>query len=353
MMPSIELRGVTNFICRHIDLRIEDGELLVLLGPTGAGKTTLLNVIAGLAEYNGSVLLDGSPIDDTPPHQRGIGYLFQDLALFPHLDVSANITYGLKVQKRPPAEIMTRLKELLRLMRIEHLAHCFPRDLSGGERQKVALARALAPSPQILLLDEPLSNLDLRTSKYLRIELKSLQSKLGITTIYVTHNQREAEELGDRIAVIYQGTLQQVGTPQEIFFNPQNEHVSEFIGSPNILPCKHCREIGQGLMEINTGGLTIIAPYEGTEVNKIAISPRDIYISAEKPPGPDLNRFKGVITEIDPSPPLTRIKLEVGDHTLLAEVPTQIGEEMDLEVGKEVYLILKLRWIKTLIDHSG
>lgn len=347
-MPCIELKRVNNFICRHINLKVRSGELLILLGPTGAGKTTLLNIITGLVEYEGSVFFDGSPVDEIPTPQRCVGYLFQDLALFPHLDVSANIAYGLRVKKRSSSEIKARVKELLNLMRIEHLAHRYPRDLSGGERQRVALARALAPSPQVLLLDEPLGNLDFGTSKYLRIEFQRLQKKLGITTIYVTHNQREAEEIGDRIAVIHQGAIEQVGTPDEIFFNPKNDRVSEFIGSPNILPCQHCRDLGRGLMEIGTGGLTIVVPHEGVEIKKIAISPRDIYISPEKPPGPDLNRFKGLITEMTSSLSLTRIKLRVGDHTLLAEIPAEVGQEMDLQIGREVHLILKLRWIKTL-----
>lgn len=347
-MPCVELRGVSNFICRNINLKIDKGDFVVLLGPNGAGKTTMLNIIAGLVEYEGSVLFDGSSIDAVPSHLRGIGYIFQDLALFPHLDVNANIAFGLRAQKKNALEIEQRVKEMSRLVRIEHLAHRYPLDLSGGERQRVAIARALAPYPQALLLDEPFNSLDYGTSKYLRMELKRLQRKLGITTIYVTHNQREAEELGDKIAVIHNGELAQVGTPEEVFFEPVNKQIAEFIGSPNIFRCDHRRELGKGLAEIKTKDLTIVVPDDGSGIKKIAILPRDIYISTSEPPGPDVNRYTGTIIEMTPSLNLTWIRLRVGEHTLVAEQPTERVEELGLRVGDTVYIILKLRWIRIL-----
>jgi len=347
-MPCVELRGISNFICRNINLRIEKGELLVLLGPNGAGKTTLLNIIAGLVEYEGSVLFDGSSIDAVPSRLRKIGYIFQDLALFPHLDVKANVAFGLRAQKRNSPEIEERVREMLHLVRIENLAHRYPLDLSGGERQRVAISRALAPYPQALLLDEPFNSLDYGTSKYLRIELKGLQRKLGITTIYVTHNQREAEELGDKIAVIHNGELAQVGTPEEVFFEPLSEQISEFIGSPNIFRCEHSRELGRGLAEVKCKGLSIVVPDDGSEIKKIAILPRDIFISTSTPPGPDINRYTGTIIEMRPSPNLTWIRLRVGEHTLMAEQPTERVEELGLRVGDTLYIILKLRWIRVL-----
>jgi ABC-type sugar transport system ATPase subunit len=154
-MPTIELKNISNFVCRDISVTISNGELLVLLGPTGAGKTTLLNIICGLAPYEGSVLFDGEPIDTIPISRRRIGYLFQDLALFPHLDVRRNITYGLSTKKRGHNQIKARLDEMCTLLNIGHLLGRYPKNLSGGERQRVALARAIAPSPKILLLDEP------------------------------------------------------------------------------------------------------------------------------------------------------------------------------------------------------
>ena len=347
-MGGIELRGINNFICRDISFNVNDGELFVLLGPTGAGKTTILNVIAGLVAYEGSVLLGDRPVDRVPTSQRGVGYLFQDLALFPHLSVSANIGYGLRTAKHARPERTARVNELLGMMKMEHVATRYPRDLSGGERQRVALARALAPFPQVLLLDEPLSSLDFGTSRYLRMEFQRLQREMGITTIYVTHNQREAEEIADRMAVMDQGTVQQIGTPNEIFFNPRNGRVSEFLGSPNILPCEYCQDLGHGLFEIRTGGLTIVVPHEGPAIEKVSISPRDIYFSPNSPPGPALNRFKGVVTQISASGLATRVTLLAGTHTLIAEIPTEASGVLHLSVGMEVFVKLRLKWIKTL-----
>jgi ABC-type sugar transport system ATPase subunit len=345
-MPSIRLKNICKFICRNVEMEINDRELLVLLGPSGAGKTTLLNIIAGLTDYEGSVLFNSQRVDKLPASRRGVGYLFQDLFLFPHLDVSANIAYGLKARKPPHDGIEERVAELLHLMKISHLAERYPKQLSGGEKQRVALARALALSPQVLLLDEPLSSLDAQTAKYLRTELKQLQKKLGITTIYVTHDLAEAEEMADRIAVIQEGQLQQVGKPEEVFFYPVNEAVSDFIGAPNILHCDRCQSLGQGVMEASCGSMNIVLPDDGSPVRRIALFPRDIYLSETMPPGPSVNRYQGVITNIKPLGDGVRIEVKVGEHSLLAELPHHIFEDMDLTVGKEVFLILKLRRIK-------
>jgi len=190
-------------------LEVRPGELLVLLGPNGAGKTTLLNVIAGLVPYQGSVMFDGSSMDAVPARFRKIGYVFQDLVLFPHLDVGSNIAYGLRSYGTPKPEREQRVSELLHMLAIEHLSGHFPAKLSGGEKQRVALARALAPRPEILLLDEPFNSLDSQTSGFLRAELKHLQNDLGATTVFVTHDLSEAEELGDRIAIVKDGLVEQ------------------------------------------------------------------------------------------------------------------------------------------------
>ncbi|RLC71757.1 MAG: hypothetical protein DRI26_04440 [Chloroflexi bacterium] len=352
-MPAIELRNIRNFACRGVDLEVISGELLVLLGPNGAGKTTLLNVIAGLVEYEGSVLFDGVPVDGLPPQRRGVGYLFQNLVLFPHLNVASNIAYGLRARGWPRERVKARVEELLELMRIKHLASRYPRHLSGGEKQRVALARALAPSPKILLLDEPLSSLDLQTSKYLRSELKRLQRELGITTLYVTHELAEAEEMADRLAILLDGRIEQAGRPKEVFFCPANEKVAAFIGAPNILECDSFRSLGHGLVEVSCGGLSIVVPHEGDSVQKIALLPRDIYVSPTKPPGPEVNRFKGVISDINATPMSVRMTIEAGGKRLLAEMPPHIFESMGLKVGQEVFLILKLRRIKVYENEAG
>jgi ABC-type Fe3+/spermidine/putrescine transport system ATPase subunit len=345
-MPSIELNNICQYVCRDVNLKIRDKELLVLLGPNGAGKTTLVNIIAGLTDYEGSVLFDSVPVDKLPANKRGVGYLFQELVLFPHLDVAANIAYGLTAQKQSPYQVKARVNQLLQMMKIKHLSSRYPKHLSGGEKQRVALARALAPSPKVLLLDEPLSSLDVQTAKYLRTELKQLQQRLGITTVYVTHDLQEAEEMADRIAVLQNGCLEQVGKPEEVFFYPQNEKVSDFIGAPNILDCDYCRSLGKGVMEVGCGGLPIIVPHDRNSVQRIAILPNDIHIFETRPPGPEVNRFKATITSIKPTDEAVRIELKAGTINLVAGMPHHIFEDMNLAVGKEVFLILKLRRIR-------
>ena len=347
-MPAVKLNNISKYVCKNINLEIFNKEFLVLLGPNGAGKSTLLNVIAGLIDYKGSVFFENKCIDKLPASKRKIGYLFQDLYLFPHLDVFSNIAYGLKIERKKPNEIKYRVEELLRMLRIENLTHRYPKELSGGEKQRVALARALALTPEVLLLDEPLSSLDLQSSKYLRRELKQLQRILGITTIYVTHNLTEAEEMADRIAIIEKGAIEQVGKVEEIFFFPENEKVSEFIGAPNILDCNSFRILGKGIAEVDCGGLSIIVPDEGNRIRKIAMLPRDIYIAELKPPGPDVNRFKGIVTDINVSDEVIRLKVKAEGNDLLAELPYHIFKRMNLGIGEEVFLILKLRNIKCL-----
>ncbi len=219
-MTAIELRNIENYACRGVNLKVFSGELLVLLCPNGAGKTTLLNIIAGLTGYRGSVHFDGRPIDELPTQERKVGYLFQDLVLFPHLDMASNIAYGLRVQRWSNEKIELRVKELLRLFKIEHLAAAYPWHLSGGEKQRVALSRALAPYPKILLLDEPLSSLDWQTSQYLRFELKDLQRQLGITTLYVTHDLTEAKDVADRMAIVLEGRIEQIGRLEDLQTGP-------------------------------------------------------------------------------------------------------------------------------------
>lgn len=349
-MPAIELRGIYNYACHGINLEIYSGELLALFGPNGAGKTTLLNVIAGLVGYEGSVLFDSLPVDRLPPQRREVGYLPQDVVLFPHLSVSSNIAYGLKARRWPDERIRARVTELMQLMRIEHLASRYPRHLSGGEKQRVALARALATSPKILLLDEPLSSLDLQTSKYMRAELRQIQRKLRITTIYVTHELTEVEEVADRVAIICQGHIEQVGRLEEIFFYPANEKVAELVGAPNILECQSMRNLGHGLAEVCCGGLPIVVPHDGNLIRRIALLPRDVYLSPVKPPGPEVNQFRGTISEIKILPESVRLAVEVRGNRLTAEMSRHIFESLTLQAGQQVFLILKLRKIKVYED---
>ncbi len=345
-MPSIVVKNISNFACRNVDLEIRDKEFLVLLGPNGSGKSTLLNVIAGLVEYRGQVIINGAPVDHIPASRRGIGYLFQNLVLFPHLDVTANIAYSLKVKKWPQPKMEERVVELLKMMSISHLAARYPGHLSGGEKQRVALARALASSPEVLLLDEPMSSLDAQTANYLRGELKQIQRRLGITAVYVTHDLMEAVSMADRMAVILDGTVQQIDEPEKLLFSPCNEKVSDFIGAPNILDCDYCRSTGQGVMEVGCGGLKINVPHDGNTVHKIAILPRHIYVSESKPRGPGVNSFMAAVTGINHRNETVRIHLRVGDLKLVSEVPGHLFEEMNLKINQEVHIILRMRRIR-------
>ena len=220
----------------HINLYINDKEFLTLLGPSGCGKTTTLRIIGGFAmPTSGDVLFDGVRINDVPPYQRQINTVFQKYALFPHLNVYENIAFGLRMQKLPEAEIKQRVMEMLETVSLKGFEHRRPDALSGGQQQRVAIARALVNRPKVLLLDEPLAALDLKLRKDMQIELKRIQQQVGITFIYVTHDQEEALTMSDTIVVMDKGSIQQIGTPEDIYNEPKNAFVADFIGESNII----------------------------------------------------------------------------------------------------------------------
>ena len=238
---AVDIDGVTkNYgsftALDDVTLRIKDNEFFTLLGPSGCGKTTLLRSIAGFEDVSfGSIRLYGHNIVDLPPNKRSVNTVFQNYALFPHMDVTRNIMYGLQRLKKDSGEIKKRVDEVLELVQLTQFANRLPSQLSGGQQQRVALARALAPNPRVLLLDEPLSALDLKLRQAVRLELQQLQQNTGITFIFVTHDQEEALTMSDRIAVISQGKLQQVGNPSEIYEFPVNKFVADFIGETNLI----------------------------------------------------------------------------------------------------------------------
>ena len=234
LMQGCTKRYKNQVVLEPTDLRIESGETLVLLGPSGCGKTTTLRLIAGLdAPDAGRVLFNDEDVTALPIEKRHIGMVFQSYALFPNMSVQENIAYGLLVRKMPETERKKRVGEMLEMMHIESLADRQITQLSGGQKQLVALARAIAPRPRALLLDEPLTALDARLRETLRVDINALLRSLGITTVYVTHDQSEAMALGDRIAVMEKGRISQVGTPQDIYFRPANRFVADFIGTMN------------------------------------------------------------------------------------------------------------------------
>lgn len=226
-------------VIKDVNIDFEKGHFVTFLGPSGCGKTTLLHMVAGFYEPDdGEILLNGKRIERIPPYSRNTAMVFQEYALFPHMNVFDNVSYGLRVKNRPKEEIERRVKEALDLMQLKGMEDRFPNQMSGGQQQRVAVARALVMNPEVLLLDEPLSNLDAKLRESVRVELRDIQKKMGLSTIYVTHDQSEALSMSDMIVVLKGGVVHQTGSPQEIYFEPKTPFVADFIGTTNLLSVK-------------------------------------------------------------------------------------------------------------------
>lgn len=330
------------FSIEAINLEVKRGEYFVILGPTGAGKTLLLETIAGFyIPDRGDIRIAGHDVTLLPPERRRIGFIYQDYSLFPHLNVNQNIEFGLKLKKSStPDTNGKRVGEIMDWLGISHLAHRYPATLSGGEQQKVAIARAIAIEPSLLLLDEPLSALDRRTQDYLREELKRVKEELGITMVHVTHDQTEALVLADRIAVMMQGRIMQVGTPYEIFNKPVNEELADFVGIENILHgIVRNNEEGIAEIEINTGETVFAVSEYHSGAVKVFVRPEDIILSeSRKGDSSARNVVRVKINELHDIGPLTRVKLDSG---LVALITKQSRESLGLQKGAEVYATFK------------
>jgi putative spermidine/putrescine transport system ATP-binding protein/spermidine/putrescine transport system ATP-binding protein len=262
-------------------LQIHRGEILTLLGPSGGGKTTLLNLVAGfLGPDSGSIHIDGRPVTNVPPYKREIGVLFQNYALFPHMNVASNVGYGLKMRGTAKAAMQRRIAEVLALVRLTGYESRKPRQLSGGQQQRVALARALAVLPKVLLLDEPFSALDKNLRASMQLELKDIQRKLGVTTIFVTHDQSEALSLSDRIAVLSEGRICQVGTPDAIYRRPADRFVAAFVGDVNVFRARLDRVEGE-VGHISLGASTLVLP-AGPLRGLSSGAPVDVFLRPEQ-----------------------------------------------------------------------
>lgn len=324
------------FHLRDVTFSVEKGEHFIILGPSGAGKTVLLEVIAGIIEPDsGRIFLNGEDITDLPPEKRGLAYIPQNYALFPNMSVFDNIAFGLKVRKVPKAEIGRKVRELSEVLGISHLLKRKPKTLSGGEMQRVAIARALAVEPELLLLDEPFANLDVQTRGRLINEMKRWRKELGFTALHVTHSFEEAVSLGDRVGVMLNGRLVQVGPVREVFSRPASEEVAKFLGFENIV---------EGLAEgriLRANGLVIELPIEASGRIRVGIRPEDIVLSDEPLKSSMRNTFQAEVVGLEELGPLVRVRLKAGGVELSAFVTRSSVLELGLEAGKNVWVGFK------------
>ena len=331
-----------------VSLDIQDQEFFTLLGPSGCGKTTLLRLIAGFEQpTQGEILLFGDHLEGLEPNERPVNTVFQQYSLFPHMNIAENIGFGLKMQGQPAAKITAVVNRMLALVKMEDFAGRMPHQLSGGQQQRIALARALAPQPKVLLLDEPLSALDLKLRQAMRFELKRLQRETGITFVFVTHDQEEAMAMSDRIAVMSQGRVQQLGTPRDIYQHPANRFVADFIGDSNLLEAQV--ESQQGDQRVCRYG-DFCFPIESTsnvmigDKVTLAIRPESIHLT---PPGEATVR--GRIEDITYLGADTLLRVRIGDHNcldvrcqngVLAGLSPQVGDETGLHITEGAAAVL-------------
>ena len=289
MGVAIQIDNVTkaygkNIVIQGLSAEIQPGEFFTLLGPSGCGKTTLLRMIIGFNSIEGGeIRVDGKVINQIPTNRRNMGMVFQNYAVFPHMSVRDNVTYGLKTRHVPKAERYKRADEILKLVKIDDYADRMPTQLSGGQQQRVALARAIVIQPEVLLMDEPLSNLDAKLRVEMRNVIKRIQRQVGITTVYVTHDQEEALAISDRIAVMHGGVIQQIGTPKHIYQRPANEFVSSFIGLSNFVDAEN----ENGTLDFGCGyrvPMSTLRPDAGRKVC-VAVRPEEFLIRSAEEPG--------------------------------------------------------------------
>jgi len=353
----ITLRGISQrlkaFSLGPLDLEIRPGEYFVLLGSTGMGKTSLLEVIAGLrAMDSGEVWFNGTNVTQLPPEQRDVGFVYQGYLLFPHLNVRRNIEFGLRQRRVTPAERSQRVQDLAKILGIEHLLDRGIGLLSGGEQQRVALARALAIQPKLLLLDEPLSALDPKTRSILQGELRQIHQKLGTTTLHVTHNFEEAITLADRVGIMHQGSLVQVGEPTEVFRNPNSKVVADFVGMENVfkgvierVPAREeyngRDEAGECNAVFRAPGLEMAVITEQVGDAHACVRPEDILISTEEIHSSAQNSFKGQVVRIAGRRMLCRVIVQVNELSFLVLVTRTSVERMALKPGSEVNVTFK------------
>src|SRR5262245_18361575 len=326
-------------VVSDVSLTIREGEFVSLLGPSGCGKTTILRMVAGLVEPDrGRILIGDEDVTSLPPNRRGLGLVFQSYALFPHLTVFENVAFGLRRRKVTGTELDKRVKEALALVRLDAFAARYPRELSGGQQQRVAIARALAPQPRVLLFDEPLSNLDAQLRDEMQIELKRLQRGLGITTLFVTHDQGEALSMSDRVGVMAKGVMQQFATPEDIYHRPATGFVAGFIGKPNRLSGQIVARNGSGgSVRLGAGLILPAAHVDAVEGATVDVVIRQEAVGLRRGEAEN-GALAGVVALRSFSGPRVQYVVRLaGDVELVAEAPSS-GPDSALAIGCEVLL---------------
>ncbi|MEM8813198.1 MAG: ABC transporter ATP-binding protein [Pseudomonadota bacterium] len=332
-------------ILRSVDLTVEEGTCLALLGPSGCGKTTTLRCIAGFVQpTSGSITFNGDPVIGVPAHKRNVGLVFQDYALFPHMNVAENVAYGLKRRGVPKAERQKRVAEVLDLVQLHDLADRLPRQMSGGQQQRVALARALVIRPNVLLLDEPLGALDRKLRDQMQVELKRIQREAGITTIIVTHDQEEALSLSDHVAVMFDGRIHEVGTPTALYREPGSRAVMEFLGASNILDGT-VTETGSDTSRIAIGdnlALSINEPLEKNRRVQLGIRPEQFVVETARP-ATEENVIGAVVTEVVYKGPHMELYVgaEGGPRLMVQRRIRGIAAMDSFAIGQRIYLTVE------------
>ena len=337
-----------NAVVKQFDLSIERGEFITFLGPSGCGKTTTLRMVAGFETPSaGEIRIDGKDVTHVAASRRNIGMVFQSYALFPNMTVADNVGFGLKVAGRPATEIKARVDEMLEMIKLPHLRDRYPYQMSGGQQQRVSLARALAPRPQILLLDEPLSALDARIRVSLREEIRALQRQLGITTIFVTHDQEEALSMSDRIVVMNEGRVDQVGAPFEIYNDPRTRFVASFIGTLNILDGR-VGDPATGSVSIDGQNVIVgrgLAGAAAGEARSFALRPEALTLGAGAQGRS--NTLNGAVAEVAFLGSVVRVRVRLNESVLIVDTfnssalkPPALGEPATLSFAPEDLIVL-------------
>lgn len=324
-------------VVKKMNLEIKQGELVSFLGPSGCGKTTTLNMIAGFLEVDGGrIEVDGKPVHLLPPNKREMGMVFQNYALFPHMTVFENVAYGLKLRKVNKSEISVRVLEALEMVRLSGYEKRYPKELSGGQQQRVSLARALVIKPKVLLLDEPLSNLDAKLRQEMREEIVDIQKKVGITTIFVTHDQEEALAISDRIAVMYEGRIEQVDTPVAIYNHPKTDFVSRFIGEVNQIQGHVLETYSEKQCMLSFNGYQQVVTHHGTKdtVIEFYLRPEKIQIYPENNEG-----LKVIVERKMFLGSKTRYILQNKDKHLFADVSNTVLNPDLIKEGQDVFAV--------------